>query len=173
MNPDESKVLDEEGLKSLIEALQAARHFGFASSSSPVEYLLEAGVDLLLTLSSLFKDGRPARRVNPELQFSDKEVDSLNNPKQIRLVKKQPIWQDELLAEKFKQVASFLIQVKQRDPRARSFAEQPETPVSQNPPTGGLGQEVLKISSTLTKLAVDAYHRRQRKRRRSEPSQSN
>lgn len=106
--------LDRNSLESLIEALSKAKKYGFESLSSPVEVLLEAEIDLLLLLSKFLKEGKESLHENPELRFSRDFVDSLGNPKQIRIHNVKPIWFDPETADFLKQLASFFVAIKSR-----------------------------------------------------------
>lgn len=178
--------LDRDKLKVLIEVLQLAKKFGFESLSSPIDLLLEAGIDLCLLLSKTFYEGGLERASNPSLIFDEGHVDALNNPRQIRLSKKRKVFWDPELSEIFKQFASFLVRVKHQDPGAKNFMFEALRPFARQPlteilpePTKTQAENFLsypirmgkEVASKVSKQRQDAYYRRQNKRSLSKYSQ--
>jgi hypothetical protein len=106
--------LDLDKLQGLIETLQLAKKLGFSSMSSPIEYLLEAAIDISLLLSSCMREGKMPLQDNPSLKFSERFQDELGNPKQIRFQKRKPIWWDLEAAEFLRNLASFFVVLKRR-----------------------------------------------------------
>lgn len=84
----------EIDLSALIESMQAAlaileiaqaSSIKLKATTSPLEPLLEVGVDLLVLLSNILReDFRGIVTPNPELIFSERWLDPLGNPLQIR-----------------------------------------------------------------------------------------
>lgn len=72
--------LDEDRLRDLISSLEIARSFGFSSSSSPVDALLEAGIDLALLLKKAFMADSRGRKLSPGIKFLISEEDMKNDP---------------------------------------------------------------------------------------------
>jgi hypothetical protein len=156
----------KEQLEELIKSLQLSIQFGWESNeSSPVVPLLEAGIDLFLILSKILEKGQKDLKTNPELRFSTKDVDVLNNPKQFRISKVPKWYWDPAIASIMKQLASFLVLVKNQDPRAKPFM-------------GFLGEKWILTTSDISKSEKskeaqkkredkqksDSYYRRQRRR---------
>jgi len=155
--------LDKDRLDELIKALQSAQQMGFSSLSSPVDALLETGIDLFLILSSLFTEGAQERIKNPEIKFSRTQVDSLNNPKQIRLRKTQKEFWDPQLSKMFRKLASFLVLVKNRKPDALPFMRSVFR-TAHSPPRLSRENKETKETQHAISNKQQAYHRRQRKR---------
>lgn len=107
-------ILDENQLDLWIEILTEAKQVGYSLSSSPAELLLELMVDCALKLRNQFQEGIGtwALRKNPELKFSQKEVDSLSNPKVLRIQTREPSTFNPQLSLFFEKIAQQMIQVK-------------------------------------------------------------
>lgn len=67
----------------MLAYLQAVYKFG--SESSPVEYYLEAMIDLSLKLANDSQEERPFLRRNPRLELPEGKIDALNNQLSIRI----------------------------------------------------------------------------------------
>jgi hypothetical protein len=99
MNPTNRAKVEE-----LIELLHIAKLFGFDAQFSPIEPLLEAGIDICLLLSRSYKEGTKQQKTNPKI-ISTGRVDSLGNPKLIKVYQdRQWIW-DPRLGEFFTKMA--------------------------------------------------------------------
>jgi hypothetical protein len=109
--------LDENRLKTLIENLQLAQKMGFSSSSSPIEYLLEAAIDLNLQIGSLLSEGTAGQILNQDLKFLDLEKpDALGNSKSIKIGPKKSLGYFAPQIGKFlsKYQTSFFVLIKQK-----------------------------------------------------------
>jgi hypothetical protein len=161
-------MLEVETLKSLIETLQMAQKYGFSSTSSPIEPLLEAGTDLMLLLGKLFAQGRAPLRKNPELRFLEKYSDPLGNPKQITLYKRGPAYWDPESAKFLRKIATFLVALKRRQSFSEALKSSELTVVvgsktsekKSQKPTLNLKEKRLEF-----RKKQQAYYRRQSKRK--------
>lgn len=160
------KMLNEDALDSLIETLKLAKQVGYTSSSSPIGFLLEAGTDICLQLSSLFKEGTKEAKKNPEVKFNYEVSDSLGNPKSFKVQEDPKTYWDPQLSEKFKQLASFFVLVKKDQPKALEFMSGVKED-SKKTTSNEMEQDEneRKIKLEVAKVATLAYHRRQRKKR--------
>lgn len=134
--------LDKSNLDQLIDALLVARSYGFESSHSPVEFLLQAMIDLCLQIGDDLQEGTPGRKLNQELIFlDDAKADALGNSPQKKIgpIRSPPF--SDISAGKFLKtnLASFLVLLKNRVPFQKAFLELlkgiPDLPRS--PPSGG------------------------------------
>lgn len=107
-------LLDADKLRGLISTLQLAQKLGYSSTSSPVEYLFDASIDILILLSMELKEGKMPIRKTPELKFSERYQDVLGNPKQIRIERKDPLWFDPEVAKYLRKLASLMVVLKRR-----------------------------------------------------------
>jgi hypothetical protein len=165
--------LDLDKLGELISILQKAKYYGYSSKSSPVEYLLEAAIDISLLLANSFAEGRESIRVNPEIRFSEKHSDALGNPKQISFAKKKPIWIDPEAAKFLRKLASFFVVLKRRRSLSEALTSSELVVASKsdfrkrNPnPTQKTKVRTLAYKSKLKAKRTSrmAYYRRQRKK---------
>lgn len=154
--------LDEDSLKSLIEALKIARLHGFSSISSPIESLLEAATDICLLLRSSFLEGQRAIKTNPRLKELDVS-DALGNPKMVKIFKRRSTWWSPELSEIFKKLATFFVMVKNNDPSILDFMSNFERKVSHVPRQKAEASQRTEDARQSLK-ARRAYHRRQRKK---------
>lgn len=156
--------LDKESLDTLIGVLTSARNLGFDSLSSPVEFLLEAAVDVCLLLEKAFKEGRLSRQTNPAIKELDIS-DDLGNPKMIKLNKKRKIFFDPRVADIIKQFTAFFVLLKKSSDEALSFMESIFRTRFLPPKISETVQESKKLPKTSVKACKGAYYRRLRKRR--------
>lgn len=75
------------------------------------DILLEAFVDLSLTLSSFFEEGFRGSKLNPEIKFLEVS-DELGNPKQVTFRKKERLFWDPQASDFFRSLASVAIGLK-------------------------------------------------------------
>jgi hypothetical protein len=161
-----TSTLDKDRLDDLIKVLSSAKTLGFESLSSPVDVLLEAGIDVMLLLKNSFKEGSRGRQNNPSLKFSEKEQDALGNPKQIRIKKPPNVFWSPQLAEIFDKLATFLALIKRNEPSTLRYFNRIKSLVQ--PPTSeekSLEEsKKTQFNVNLANLARINFHRRQRKR---------
>lgn len=122
--------LDESQLDFWIEVLSEAKRIGYSLSSSPVELLLETMVDFALKLSNVFEQGSGtwSGRKNAALKFSEKAVDSLGNPKVLKIREQEVSTLNPQLSFYFRELAKQLVEVKRRKelPENLYSSEQPK-----------------------------------------------
>jgi hypothetical protein len=158
--------LDKDRLKGLIQTLQFASKTGFSSLSSPIEFLLEAAIDLSLLLSSQFQEGKLDRISNKEVRFLDNQQDSLGNPKQISFRKKRKMYWDPEASKFLRKLSLFFVHLKNHNPFSRAYMALEEEKIL--PPTRRSSEQKTqkkKKQQTLKKNA--AYYRRQRLKRKT------
>lgn len=160
--------LDRNKMKILIESLQLADKVGFESLSSPVVPLLEAGTDVCLLLASAYDAGAKLQhRTNPEIRFLDSS-DSLGNPKQITLWKKdQFVWAPQL-SSFFRKLASLFVWIKANSPKIIDIISKIKEIIGLEEPPVKFPVPIKKIKaeeSPRKKRNRDFYYRRQRKKR--------
>jgi hypothetical protein len=157
---------EESSIDSLIETLKLAKQVGFSSSSSPIGFLLEAGTDVCLQISSLLEKGTRARRNNPEVKFNYKVSDPLGNPKSFKIYQDPKTFWDPALAKVFRELASFFVLVKRDDKSALDFMSEVVVPSkTSSEESSEQNEKEQKIQLDIAKIANLAYHRRQRKKR--------
>jgi hypothetical protein len=157
--------LDEKKLDSLLEAVKLAKQFGFNSSSSPVEFLLEAGIDLMLLLAKHLKVPSKGIKQNPIILFKDDEQDSLGNPKQITINKRSKSISDPSAADICKKLASWFVMIKNQDPHRNSFMESLFRTRILKAPEISVAKQTSKKVPFEKKISRQAYYRRLRRRR--------
>ena len=156
---------NKDTLKQTIETLQMALQAGYSLKSSPVGFLCEAAADLSLRIARALKEGSSDPRNNPELRFLD-ESDALGNPKQVRIETPPNKFWDPQLAEVCSKLAGFFIKIKkQENPLAFMAKEIPN--LSPSVKSEELDESSTKISANIAKIAEIAYHRRQKRKKRS------
>jgi hypothetical protein len=161
----------EDRMKDLLQVLEIANKMGYSSTSSPMEYLLEAGIDICLLIANEFEIGKMPLRKTPELIFSQKSLDPLGNPKQIRIHKKDPVWLDPEVANFFRTLASFFVEIKNRRslPTALKSAGLAVVSTLQKPSSKTeVRQKTLKqkrADFAAKQQKVRAYHRRLSKKK--------
>jgi hypothetical protein len=132
--------------------------------SSPVEYLLEAAIDVSLLLEKAFREGKLARSTNPAIKELDIS-DELGNPKMIKISKKRKIFFDPRVADIIKQFTAFFVLLKKSSDEALSFMESilRTRHLPQVKPVR-LEQKKPKATTKVQKRAKAAYYRRQQRR---------
>lgn len=160
-------MLEEDRLNSLLEAVKLAKEMGYSSSSSPIGYLLEAGTDLCLKISSLLKEGTKAKRNNPEVRFNYRVSDPLGNPKSFKVIEPSKVFWSPQIAEIFRDLASFFIKVKNGDEDVLDFMSKQLCPKfhTSQAKAEELDEKEQGIKLEIAKIANLAYHRRQKKKR--------
>lgn len=157
--------LEEDKLSQLIETLKLARQVGYSSSSSPIGFLLEAGTDICLQISSLLKEGTEEKKKNPEVKFNYRVSDSLGNPKSFKVYKDPKTFWNPQLAQTFMDLASFFVKVKKDDKDALEFMSRQVLNLELTASEKSEQDEETKISLDVAKMAQLAFHRRRRKKR--------
>lgn len=109
-------VLDESRLDQMIEALKLAKFAGFRSSSSPVNVLLNAAIDICIRISNSYKDGVPKfERTNPTIKIDRVKLDPLGNPLSVNINRyREEAWSPEI-ALFTKQLAVFFSRMCRKD----------------------------------------------------------
>lgn len=141
-----------------------AQKFGFTSNSSPIDFLLEAFIDLSLLIGTLLGEGSSGRKKNPGLKFLDMS-DELGNPKSIRVGYPSKKYWDPISSEIFKSLASFGVLIKRLQPGKTSFMEVfaglsfvlPPKPLTAKEINQSRRKEQIRL-----RKARSAYFRRQR-----------
>lgn len=112
--------LDFEALSSLIESLRMARQTGFSSSSSPIVPLLEASIDITLSLRNAIKDiqfiADRTRFLNKDPIFLKGQYDFVGNTKTISVSNLEDIKLDFESGWLFNNLASLYIELKRGVP---------------------------------------------------------
>jgi hypothetical protein len=107
--------LDVNQLDEWIQTLTEAKRVGFSLTSSPAELYLELMIDLCTKLSLQFREGSGIWKPegNVALQFSEKAIDSLGNPKVIRIrTPKEFVQTNPRNSLFFKELAQLLVRFK-------------------------------------------------------------
>jgi hypothetical protein len=158
--------LEEDRLKDLIQTLQLAQQVGFSSSSSPIGWLLEAGTDICLQISTLLKEGTKEKKNNPEVKFNYRVSDPLGNPKSFKVYTAPKVFWNPQLSEYFKKLASFFVKVKNGDNDALDFmSKEAKKPVLITSDEQSDVDKEDKVQLDLANIAKFHYHRRQKKKR--------
>lgn len=113
--------LDLESIENLIFSLEKLKEFGFSSGSSPIVPLIEASVDLVLSLSFQFRNGaREHRSLNPGIK-EENFADSLGNSKMTKI----NFWSRRRasveIANDLEEIAEWLILIKSKDTTLRNY----------------------------------------------------
>jgi hypothetical protein len=111
----------DEKLGSALRAIQEAYSLGFSFSSSPIDLLLETGIDLSLILAEAYRVGQTERQTNPEVKFDYGKSDPLGNPLSRKVFKTRRVLEDQAAAKFFKQLARLLVLLKRREPFDKAF----------------------------------------------------
>lgn len=120
--------LNPVSVEDLIEKLKSSIQYGFTTGFSPIDVLLEAGIDLLLLINNILREALEqaelprGRRINPGLIFSNREQDVLGNPKMIKIFfeSKYFIPSPEIVDD-FNVMIQYLIALKQSGLRPKEF----------------------------------------------------
>lgn len=118
------QVLDTP-LKELIEILQSALDNGFAVSTSPTVFLLEAAIDFAQILGKSLYEGQSAPRLNQGVKEDENQTDSLGNIKMLKVGPKSAKPLSDPVAGRFlsRNLTCFLIRLKRGEPFAQAYHE--------------------------------------------------
>lgn len=145
----------EEDLKSIRKAIDMAIQAGFSSNSSPIDFLFEASIDILLSLANQLQIGGQTRKENKRIIPTNK-VDELANQKILSLPGKRTYYYDPPAAEYLKKVIQNLIAIK-RQSFSPYMGEKQSTPPRQKPKSLNANKQK---SERLKNQRRKGYHRR-------------
>lgn len=109
-------LLEVDKVRELIKFLETCLQTGFElSTSSPIDILLDALIDLSLLLKISYKEGGKERKKTPGLKFSERFQDPLGNPRQTKIHFESQIAWDPQAAEFFAALGSLGVRLKNGD----------------------------------------------------------